>query len=89
MVGETWPSWRQTVQKTIEFDPDSVTVYQMELPYNTVYSKDLLAGDGEPLALADWKTKRAWHAYAFEQLAAAGYVRSSAYTMKKTPDALR
>ena len=72
MVGETWPSWRQTVQKTIEFDPDSVTVYQMELPYNTVYSKDLLAGDGEPLALADWKTKRAWHAYAFEQLAAAG-----------------
>ena len=87
MVGETWPSWRQTVQKTIEFDPDSVTVYQMELPYNTVYSKDLLAGDGEPLALADWKTKRAWHAYAFEQLAAAGYVRSSAYTMKKTPDA--
>ena len=87
MVGETWPNWRQTVQKTIELDPDSVTVYQMELPYNTVYSKDLLAGDGEPLALADWKTKRAWHAYAFEQLSAAGYVRSSAYTMKKTPDA--
>ena len=75
------------MQKTIEFDPDSVTVYQMELPYNTAYSKDLLAGDGEPLALADWKTKRAWHAYAFEQLAAAGYVRSSAYTMKKTSDA--
>lgn len=87
MVGEAWPSWRQTVQQTIALNPDSVTVYQMELPYNTLYSKDLLAGEGEPLALADWKTKRAYHAYAFEQLAAAGYVRSSAYTMKRTPDA--
>lgn len=87
MVGETWDSWRQTVQKTIDLDPDSVTVYQMELPYNTLYSKDLLSGDGEPLALADWKTKRAWHAYAFEQFAAAGFTRSSAYTMKRTPDA--
>lgn len=87
MVGETWASWRQTVQKTIALNPDSVTVYQMELPYNTLYSKDLLAGDGEPLALADWKTKRAYHAYAFEQLAAAGYGRSSAYTMKRTPNA--
>ena len=87
MVGETWDSWRQTVQRTIDLGPDSITVYQMELPYNTVYSKDLLSGDGEPIALADWKTKRAWHAYAFEQFAAAGYSRSSAYTMHKTPDA--
>ena len=87
MVGETWDSWRQTVQRTINLGPDSITVYQMELPYNTVYSKDLLSGDGEPIALADWKTKRAWHAYAFEQFAAAGYSRSSAYTMHKTPDA--
>jgi len=55
----------------------------MELPYNTVYSKDLLAGDGEAIPLADWKTKRAWHAYAFAQFSDAGYVRSSAYTMKK------
>jgi oxygen-independent coproporphyrinogen-3 oxidase len=87
MVGETWESWRQTVQKTIDLNPDSVTIYQMELPYNTVYSKDLLSGSGEPLSLADWETKRAWHAYAFELFAAAGYTRSSAYTMKKTENA--
>ena len=72
---------------TIDLDPDTVTVYQMELPYNTVYSKDLLSGDSEAIPLADWKTKRAWHAYAFKQFAAAGYTRSSAYTMKKTPEA--
>ncbi len=87
MVGETWESWRQTVQKTIDLDPDSITIYQMELPYNTVYSKDLLSGDSGSLSLADWETKRAWHAYAFEEFAAAGFTLSSAYTMKKTPEA--
>ena len=33
---------------------------------------------------ADWETKREWHAYAYEQLRAAGYETSSAYTMVKT-----
>ncbi len=39
MVGETWDNWRACVQKTIELAPDSVTVYQMELPFNTVFSQ--------------------------------------------------
>ena len=83
MVGETWDSWRQTVQQTIDLDPDSITVYQMELPYNTVYSKSVLDGTGTPIPLADWDTKRAWHAYAFEQFQAANYQISSAYTVSK------
>lgn len=82
MVGETWETWRETVRKTLEIEPDSVTVYQMELPYNTVYSKSVLGGTFD-LPLADWPTKRAWHDYAFSELAAAGYVLSSAYTMVK------
>jgi oxygen-independent coproporphyrinogen-3 oxidase len=82
MVGETSETWRETVQKTIAIDPDSITIYQMELPYNTVYSKSMLERDSA-LHVADWETKRAWHAYAFEQLAAAGYEVSSAYTMVK------
>jgi oxygen-independent coproporphyrinogen-3 oxidase len=82
MVGETWETWKDSVQKTIDIDPDSVTIYQMELPYNTVYSKSLLEGQAA-VPVADWDTKRAWHAYAFEQLAAAGYEPSSAYTMVK------
>ncbi len=83
MVGETWESWRDTVERTIDLNPDSITVYQMELPFNTVYSKDLFGG--KDLFVADWKTKREWHHYAFEQLATAGYKMSSAYTMVK-PD---
>ncbi len=81
MVGETWESWRDTVQKTIDVDPDSVTIYQMELPHNTIYSKDILGGGGSPVA--DWETKRAWHDHAIEELAKAGYEISSAYTMLK------
>ncbi len=80
MVGETWEKWRETVAKTVEIAPDSVTVYQMELPYNTRYSKRLLEGRLQR-PLADWATKRAWHDHAFEELLAAGYEISSAYTV--------
>ena len=82
MVGETWECWRTTVQKTIDLNADSITVYQMELPFNTVYSKDILGGNMDKF-VADWKTKREWHHYAFEQFASAGYEVSSAYTMVK------
>src|SRR5262245_34272664 len=54
MVGETWDNWRDCLHKTIALAPDSVTIYQMELPYNTVFSKELhLLGSGpEPDAPA-------------------------------------
>ena len=81
MIGETWESWQETVQKTIDLDPDSITVYQLELPFNTVYSKDILGGDALPVA--DWKLKREWHQYAFEQFEQAGFTPSSAYTVLK------
>ena len=55
--------------------PESVTVYQMELPFNTVFSHELkLIGQGavDPTQVADWPTKRAWVNYAFDELAQAG-----------------
>jgi oxygen-independent coproporphyrinogen-3 oxidase len=82
MVGETWDNWQDTVRRTLELAPDSVTIYQMELPFNTVYSKDILGNQVES-PVADWPTKRAWVDYAFNALAAAGYAVSSAYTMVK------
>jgi oxygen-independent coproporphyrinogen-3 oxidase len=86
MVGETWAKWRETVRKTVELMPDSVTIYQMELPFNTVFSRELqVAGKDEPpaLSVADWPTKRAWVAFAFEEFKKAGYEISSAYTVVK------
>ena len=85
MVGETWDNWRDVVRKTVKLSPESVTVYQMELPYNTVFSKELtVIGQDEPsLAIADWPTKRAWVEYAFAEFRKAGYEVSSAYTVVK------
>ncbi len=84
MVGESWDTWRETIRRTIDFAPDSVTIYQMELPFNTVYSKDILGKEIET-PVADWPTKRAWVSYAYDELLAAGYHVSSAYTLVRDP----
>ena len=82
MLGETDAKWRDAVAKAIDVAPDSVTIYQLELPYNTRFTKSLLNGD-LMLPVADWETKRRWHDYAIEQFSKAGYEISSAYTMVK------
>ena len=80
MVGESWDAWRETVAKTVDLAPDSVTVYQMEVPFNTRFAQGVQDGS-LTTALADWETKRAWQDYAFEQLEKSGYEVSSAYTV--------
>jgi oxygen-independent coproporphyrinogen III oxidase len=84
MVGETWDNWRENIARTLELSPESITIYQMELPFNTVYSEGILKEHMES-PVADWPTKRDWVRFAFETFAAAGYVQSSAYTMIKDP----
>jgi oxygen-independent coproporphyrinogen-3 oxidase len=85
MVGETWENWRDSVRRALALEPESLTIYQMELPFNTVYSKDLLTGQQTESPVADWPTKRAWVRYAFEEFLAAGYAQSSAYTVIRDP----
>jgi oxygen-independent coproporphyrinogen-3 oxidase len=86
MVGETEENWHTCIRKTLELEPDSVTIYQMELPHNTTISRDLLTGTGQfGDGLATWTTKRRWVAEAFAALEAAGYHVASAYTAVKDP----
>lgn len=85
MVGETWDNWRDNIRRTIELSPDSVTIYQMELPFNTVYSKDILGNQIET-PVADWPMKRDWLNFAYDELQAAGYKISSAYTLVKNKE---
>jgi oxygen-independent coproporphyrinogen-3 oxidase len=85
MVGETWDNWRENVRRTLELSPESVTIYQMELPFNTVISKGLLESKTES-PVATWETKREWVRYAFEEFQTAGYKISSAYTVVKDPN---
>ena len=86
MLGETDENWQRCVSKTLELEPDSITVYQMELPFNTTISADVLHGHGQFAdTVATWATKRRWVEEAFEQLERAGYTIGSAYTAIKDP----
>jgi oxygen-independent coproporphyrinogen-3 oxidase len=85
MLGETEENWRRCIERTLELDPDSVTIYQMELPYNTTITGDLLKGTNLFEPVADWPTKRRWVAEAFEMLERAGYHVGSAYTAVRDP----
>jgi oxygen-independent coproporphyrinogen-3 oxidase len=85
MVGETWENWKFNISEAIKLSPESVTIYQMELPFNTVYSKDIL-GNKIETPVADWQTKRDWLNYAYDEFLAAGYKISSAYTVVKDND---
>ena len=89
MLGETEDNWRACVDRTLELQPDSVTIYQMELPFNTTISGNLLKGTGRFAQPADWPTKRRWVREAFEALEAAGYHVRSAYTAVKDPNRTR
>ena len=90
MLGETDENWHDCVEKTLALQPDSVTIYQMELPFNTTISGNLLKHTGRfEEKVASWSTKRRWVKEAFEQLEAAGYYVRSAYTAVKNPDKTR
>ena len=89
MMGETTGNWQECVSKTISLAPDSVTIYQMEIPYNTTIFKEMRANEKTVAPVADWRTKRDWVSYAFSELEKAGYSITSAYTAVKDPGRTR
>ncbi|MBX3395722.1 MAG: coproporphyrinogen III oxidase family protein [Phycisphaerae bacterium] len=82
MVGETDAKWESAVEKALAMQPDSLTIYQMEMPHNTVLSRESKSS-GDPVPIAGWPTKRAWVDHAFRRFESAGYAISSAYTLVK------
>jgi oxygen-independent coproporphyrinogen-3 oxidase len=89
-MGDNDESWRACVQKTLDLSPDSITVYQMELPFNTTISGDLLKGTGRFNGLLqNWTTRRRWVDEAFAAFEHAGYHIGSAYTVVKDPSTVR
>src|SRR5690606_3366100 len=87
MLGETEENWQDCIAKTLAMDPDSVTIYQMELPFNTTISADILKHTGQfSETVATWATKRRWVKEAFAALEQAGYTIGSAYTAVKNPE---
>jgi oxygen-independent coproporphyrinogen-3 oxidase len=89
MVGETPENWRRCIDETIGLAPDCVTVYQMEVPFNTTIYKQMKAEGKIQAPIAEWKTKREWIGYAFQELEKAGYAVTSAYTAVRNPEKYR
>jgi oxygen-independent coproporphyrinogen-3 oxidase len=85
MVEESDENWRRNIDRTIELQPDSVTIYQMEVPYNTtIYQR--MKDEGKLVApVACWHTKRRWVNEAFSALEKVGYTVTSATTAVRDP----
>jgi oxygen-independent coproporphyrinogen-3 oxidase len=63
-----------------------VTIYQMEVPYNTAIYQQMKAEGKLVAPVADWDVKREWVKYAFAELEKAGYTIASAYTAVKSKE---
>jgi len=84
MIGETDENWTRCVEQVRDLEPDNVTIYQMELPFNTLISKDMRE-HGIQSPVANWTTKRRWVSEAIDTLLAAGYHLSSGNELVKNP----
>ena len=85
MMGETWDKWRSCIDHALDMQPDSITLYQMELPHNTPISREMRDRGLAAGPVADWQTKRDWVQYGFEQFEALGYTVIDGYTAVKDP----
>lgn len=83
MMEETEENWDRNIEKLLEIKPDSVTIYQMEIPYNTTIYQQMKLEGKLTAPVADWRTKRRWVMKAFAALEAEGYTVGSAYTAVK------
>ena len=85
MIGETDANWAKCIERVRAMKPDNVTIYQMELPFNTLISKEMRELHiASPIA--DWTTKRRWVDEAMNVLAADGYRPSSGNELIRNPE---
>ncbi len=85
MVEETEDKWKEAVAKAVELRPDSLTIYQMEVPYNTGIYQQMKAQGKLVAPVADWETKRRWVNYAYSEFEKIGYTVTSTTTVVKDP----
>ena len=89
MIDETEENWKECVQQAIRLEPECVTIYQMEIPYNTTIYKEMKESGKLTAPVADWPTKRRWVSEAFDAFVEAGYTVTSAYTAVKNPETVK
>ncbi len=83
MLGETEENWQECVRQAVEMEPDCVTIYQMEVPFNTGIFKGMKEQGTDVAPVATWSMKRHWVRDAFAEFEKRGYTITSAYTAVK------
>jgi oxygen-independent coproporphyrinogen-3 oxidase len=83
MLGSNDALWSANVEALLRLAPESVTIYQLEVPWNTQIAAEMKAQGLPSAPVPDWATKRRWVGEAFAALEAAGYQPWSGYTMVK------
>ena len=84
MVGETDANWTDCIERVRQMAPDNITIYQMELPHNTIIAREMKEHHTAS-PVASWETKRRWVNEAFDTLGAVGYHVSSAQELVRDP----
>lgn len=80
MIGETDENWHKCVETAIDMQPGIITIYQMEVPFNTIIYRNMKDEGSNIAPVADWETKRRWVTEAFARLQEAGYRITSGYS---------
>jgi oxygen-independent coproporphyrinogen-3 oxidase len=78
MVGETDTSFRESLERIIDMQPESITIYQLEIPLNTPLYR-ALRNESDQLRPASWSLKRTRLAAGFSRLEDAAYLVRSGY----------
>lgn len=84
LMGETDESFGRSLDGVLELAPESVTLYQLEIPFNTPLYRALRDGKLGSLP-STWETRRVRLAQGFARLEEAGYTVRSGYTAVRDP----
>jgi len=85
MIGESDDNWANCIEQVKKLEPDNITIYQMELPHNTLISREIKEL-GVISPIAGWAIKRRWVSEAMDSLLAAGYNISSGNELVRSLD---
>jgi len=85
LANETEKRFFDSLERVVDLGPESVTLYQLEVPLNTPLYRALRDGQVDA-ELPDWPTKHERLRRAFDRLEACGYTIRSAYSAVKDPE---
>lgn len=84
LVGETDRSFSDSLERVVEMAPESVTIYQLEIPHNTPLFRAVTGGEVRG-SIAGHDVKRRRLIEGFARLEEAGYTVRSAYSAVRDP----